>query len=156
MPLDRTPVAANRKHEDGLTLPEAVVTLGIISVIVALGVEGLGGIVVRAQGLAAATEVAGELRAARSYATMRRETVRVTFDMDRAIIRTELPDLPGRVLHELDLKERNVLLENLSAGSAVLFYSTGRAATPTTITLKNRRDERWRLTVSITGRVTIQ
>ena len=154
--LYRTPVVTRRRHEDGFTLPEVVVTLAVIGLIVALGVEGLGGMVARAQGRAAATEVAGELRAARSYATARRETVRVMFEMDRAIVRTELLEPPGRVLRELDLKERNVVLENLSAGSAVLFYPTGRTATPTTITLKNRRDERWRLTVTITGRVTIQ
>ena len=149
-------MSAHCRHEAGFTLPELVVTLGVIGLLVALGVEGLGGMAARAQGRAAVTEVAGELRAARSYATMRRETVRVMFEMDRAIVRTELLDPPGRVLRELNLKERNVVLENLSAGPAVLFYPTGRSATPTTITLKNRREDRWRLTVTITGRVTVQ
>lgn len=144
------------QKEDGFSLPEVVIVLALIGFVAGLGIEALGGVVARSQGVAAATDVAGELRAARLHATMRRETVRVMFDMTGATLRTEPADAPGHILRDLSLQERSVVIEDLSAGPSILFYPSGRVATPTTITLQNRRGERWRLTVTITGRVTIQ
>jgi len=144
------------QEEGGVSLTEIVITVGLMGLMTALGVESLGGVVARSQGRAAATDLAGELRAARLHATMRRETVRVTFDMARTALRSEPADAPGHILRELSLQDRRVTIEDLSAGPSILFYPSGRVASPTTITLQNRRGERWRLTVTITGRVTIQ
>jgi len=142
--------------EGGASLTEVVLAVCLIAFVAALGIEGFGGVVARSKGRAAAVELAGELRAARSHATMRRETVRVSFEEERATINTESTDTAGSLLRQLDFKERGVMIEHLSAGPSILFYPSGRVATPTTITLQNRRGERWLLTVSISGRVTIQ
>jgi hypothetical protein len=87
---------------------------------------------------------------------MRRERVRVSFDAANSTVRLELADGPGGLLREFSFREKSVTIEDLSNGPSILFYPSGRAATPTTITLQNRRGERWHLTVTITGRVTIQ
>ena len=142
--------------ETGASLTEVVLAMGIIGLAATLGVEGLGGIVARSEGRAAATALAGELRTARLHATMRRELVRVAIDIQHSTVRTEPADAPGQALRELSIQERGVMIEDSSAGPSIIFYPSGRVATPTTITLRNRRSERWRLTVTMTGRVTIQ
>jgi Tfp pilus assembly protein FimT len=121
-----------------------------------LGIEGFGAMIAHSQGETVAAELAGELRAARTYATRRRQRVRVIADSEHRTIRTELADQPNAFIRELSYGDRGVLVEGLSDGSAVVFYSSGRVASPTTITIQNRRGERWQLTVTITGRVTIQ
>lgn len=140
----------------GTSLTEVIVVTGLIGLTVALGVEGFGSMLARSQGRMVATELAGELRAARSHATMRRERVRVSFDAANSTVRLEVADGPGALLREISFREKGVTIEDLSNGPSILFYPSGRVATPTTITLQNRRGERWHLTVTITGRVTIQ
>ena len=87
---------------------------------------------------------------------MRREAVRVTCEEGHSIVRIESVGPPVNLVREFDLHEYGVTIENVSGGSTIQFYPSGRTATPTTIMLQNRRGERWRLTVTITGRVTIQ
>jgi type IV fimbrial biogenesis protein FimT len=144
------------KCERGAGLVEIMVVLGVAGLVAALGVEGLGGMLARSQGRAGAAELAGELRAARTHAMLRRERVRVLFEPEQSAVRVESADQPGRVLRLLSLRERQVTIEDVSNGPAILFQPSGRTATPTTVTLRNRRGARWRLTVTITGRVTIQ
>jgi Tfp pilus assembly protein FimT len=144
------------QRERGVTLPELAVALGLITLVASLGVDSLAAAVARSQGRAAAVELAGLLRSARSQAATRRETIRVVFDMAGNAARVEPADGPGSIVQALSLHERGVALQDLSAGPSIVFYPSGRVATPTTITLENRRGMRWRLTVTITGRISIQ
>jgi len=48
-----------------------------------------------------------------------------------------------------------VAFERLPSGPSVIFYPSGRTATPTTIILRNSRQEQWKITVSLTGRVSL-
>jgi Tfp pilus assembly protein FimT len=129
--------------------------MGLIGLLAILGVESFGSMLARAQGRSVAAEVAAELRAARSQATLNRERVKVIFDAENSTIRTELADAPGGLIREFSFGEKGVAIEDVSNGPSVFFYPNGRAATPTTITLRNRRGERWRLTVTLTGRVNV-
>jgi type IV fimbrial biogenesis protein FimT len=148
--------ASGVKSERGIGLIELMVVVGVMALVATLGVESLSGMLARSQGRAAATELAGELRAARSHAMLRRERVRVLFEPENSAVRVESADQPGTMLRSLSLRERGVSIEDVSGGPAILFQPSGRTATPTTVTLRNRRGARWRLTVTITGRVTIQ
>ena len=59
------------------------------------------------------------------------------------------------VVRQFDFEDRKVVVESLSNGPSVIFYPSGRAATPTTITLRSAQEERRQLTISLTGRVSI-
>jgi len=143
-------------QERGASLIEVIIVLGLVSVTLAFAVESFVSAAVRQQGKAVATELAAELRAARALAIRRRERVRVVFEAEANRVRTELADVPQAPLRQYDCGERNVAVEGLSGGSSVVFYPSGRAASPTTITLRNARQERWQVTVSIIGRVSIR
>lgn len=143
-------------HERGASLVEVIIVLGMVGVTLAFAGESFVSAAVRQQGRAVTTELAAELRAAHALAIKRRERVRVMFEPDMNRVRTELADVPQAPLRRYDYGGRNVVVEGLSGGSSVLFYPSGRAASPTTITLRNSRHERWQLTVSIIGRISIQ
>jgi len=147
---------ARRMPEQGASLTEIIVVTGLMALMAALGAEGLGAMLARSQGRAAATELAGELRAARTHAMLRRERLRVLFDAENSAVRIERADEPGGLLRSLSFRDKGVTIEAVSNGPSILFHASGRAATPTAITLQNRKGERWRLTVTITGRVTMQ
>lgn len=144
------------RGERGAGLIEIMVVVGVIGLVVAFGVEGLGAMLARSQGRAAATELAGELRAARTHAMLRRERVRVLFETENSTVRVELADQPGGLLRSLSFREKGVTVEDVSNGPSILFQPSGRTASPSTVTLRNRTGSRWLLTVTITGRVTIQ
>ena len=102
-------------------------------------------------GLMAAT--AKQLRAARYLAIMQRDRVRVVLKPGATTMRVETAETPGRLIREYDFSAQGVTVERLSNGADIVFHPSGRAASPTTITLKNRQQERWQLTISLVGRV---
>jgi len=140
-------------QERGASLIEVILVLGLVGVTLAFAGESFVSAAMRQHGKAVTTELAAELRAARALAIKRRERVRVVFEPEMGKVRTELAGAP---LRQYDYGGRGVIVEGLSGGSSVVFYPSGRAASPTTITLRNSRQERWQLTVSIIGRVSIQ
>ena len=143
-------------QERGASLVEVIMVMGLIGVSLAFAGESFVSAAMRQQGKAVMTELAAELRAAHALAIKRRERVRVAFEPESNKVRTELADAPQSPLRQYDYGGRGVIVEGLSGGSSVVFYPSGRAASPTTITLRNSRHERWELTVSIIGRVSIQ
>ncbi|OLC41939.1 MAG: hypothetical protein AUH74_05045 [Nitrospirae bacterium 13_1_40CM_4_62_6] len=142
-------------QERGASLVEVVMVLGLTGVTLAFAGESFVSAAMRQHAKAVTTELAAELRAAHALAIKRRERIRVVFEPDTSKMRTELADAPQALLRQYDYGGRGVIVEGLSGGSSVVFYPSGRAATPTTITLRNSRQERWELTVSIIGRVSI-
>jgi len=129
--------------------------MGVLALTAALAGEGFGEAATRQKGKAMRTELAAELRAARHLAMIRRERIRVVFDLIAMQVRTEPADHPGTVLREYDYHGKGIIVEGLSNGTSVIFYPSGRAATPTTIILTNAAREDWKMTVSITGRISV-
>ena len=81
--------------------------------------------------------------------------MRVVFELEGTRLRTERANAPGIPLRQYEYGGSGIFVERLSNGPSVVFYPSGRAATPTTITLRNSRQQRWQLTVSLTGRVSL-
>lgn len=136
----------------GVTLIECIAVLAIVGIIVCLS-DGFASAATRYQAKAARTEIAAELRAARHLAMARREKIRVVFESSGSSIRTEQVDAPHSILRSYAFPAKCLTIEALSNGPSVNFYPSGRSATPNTITLVNSQGERWRMTVTITGRV---
>lgn len=141
------------RNEQGTSLVELIVVLGLVGMLAGLIGVSVAAAAARYQGKAVATELASELRAARYLALVRRERVRVVFDPDRMQIRTEPADRPNETIRQYDYQGKGIVFERLSSGPSLLFYPSGRAASPATIIFRNRQMERWSLTVSLTGRV---
>lgn len=140
-------------NEQGKSLIEIIMVMTLILVMTAFSGAGLLAATARSQGRVVATELANELRAARYLAIMRREPLRVILQPGTATMRVEPVLAPGRTIREFDFREQGVTVEGLSNGADILFHPSGRAASPTTITLKNRQQQQWRLAVSLIGRV---
>jgi type IV fimbrial biogenesis protein FimT len=140
-------------NEQGKSLVELVMVVGLVGLMVAMTGQSLVAATARQQGHTVAVELANELRAARYLALIRREPMRVVFEPGEARIRVESAAVPGQPIREYDFKKKGVTVERLTNGPAVVFYPSGRAASATTITLRNARQERWQLTVSLVGRI---
>jgi len=141
--------------ERGASLVELVMVLGLIGILAAYAGQSLVTAASRHHGSLVATEVAAELRAARALAVKRRERVQVVFEpqADRVLIQSA--DAPGALLREYSYRRKGVVVESVSNERALIFSPSGRAATPTTITLSSQGQQRWRVSVSLTGRVSI-
>jgi type IV fimbrial biogenesis protein FimT len=142
--------------ERGASLVELAVVMGVIGLGLAFAGESFVAAASKHHGQAVTTEVAATLREARCLALLRRERVRVVFEPELMRVRTERADEPREQLRQYDYPNRGVVVERVSNGPSVMFYPTGRSASPTTVTLRNSRQERWQVTVSLTGRVSIQ
>jgi type IV fimbrial biogenesis protein FimT len=140
-------------NERGKSLMEIVMVMALIVVMTALTGTGLMAATAKQKGRVVATELANELRAARYLAIMRRERIRVVLEPGTATMRVETAAAPGLPIREFDFREKGVTIERLSSGADIVFHPSGRAASATTITLKNRQQERWQLVVSLIGRV---
>ncbi len=144
-------------NEAGASLLEVMTVAMIISLGALLAGEGFLGAVSRNQAMVVGAELASELRMARSMAMTKRTAMRVGFESSGTAVSTESVDRPNVPLRQYDFSGKGVTVEGLSERSSVVFYPSGRAATPTTITLlRKRAGERRKLTVSITGRVTLK
>jgi Tfp pilus assembly protein FimT len=135
---------------------EMMMVLGIIGMVTMFAGEGFVSAAGDKQRQAAIQEVAAELRAARYLAVTQRHAVRVIFEADDHRILTEWADLPDSVFRRYEYAAKNLRVTRLSAGPSVVFYPSGKAATPTTITMHDRKGTYSAMTVSLTGRVTIK
>ena len=143
-------------NRQGASLVELIMVLAVMGIIAAMAGESLVAMVLRYQERAVTAKLAAELRAARVLAVEKREKVRVVFEPGTSEIQTRLGSAAGRLLRQYNFRKSGVVVERLSRGSTITFYPSGRSASPTTITLRNGRQERSQLTVSIIGRVTIK
>ncbi len=144
-------------NHGGKSILEVMLVVGILGLVAALTGEGFVSAVSRNHAVVVRAEIASELRMARHMAMTGRKPIRVLFEPQGTRIRTESVAVPPAKLREYDFSGKGIIVEGLSRGPAVVFYPTGRSATPTTITLRATRDgERRQLTVSMTGRVRIK
>ncbi|WP_447974860.1 GspH/FimT family pseudopilin [Nitrospira sp. Kam-Ns4a] len=142
-------------NERGATFVELVVVMAILGLVLGALGESLVAAAGKHRGQAVATELAAELRAARFLALMRRDRILVTLDPASARLRTAPADHPDTVLREYEYGG-GLAIEGASGRLTILFYPSGRAATATTLWLHRGDQERWKLTVSLTGRVSIE
>jgi len=141
-------------QERGGSLTEILVVLVILGVLTALAGPSYKAVTARTQARSVAAEIASKLRLTRQLAMARRERLLVQFDRPRQSLIFVRVD-SGDVLEEYHYADKGVVLEEPSAGPNVLFYSSGRAATATTIIILDGGRRTITLTVSITGRVSV-
>ncbi|HEU4686462.1 MAG TPA: GspH/FimT family pseudopilin [Nitrospira sp.] len=140
--------------EKGLTLCEVITALTITAILVAIAVPTYRALILRTQARSVAVEVASQLRMARQLAMARRERLAIRFDQAEqrvVFIRTET----GEILEQYGYAEKSVAIPEPTGGPEVLFHPSGRSATATTIVIVDKDGKSTKLTVSLTGRVTI-
>lgn len=142
----------------GQTMVETMLVLGLLATVALLTADAFLPAASRNRLLAIRTEVAAELRMARHLAMTegRSMAVRVEAEGRRLVVAAGVgPDRP--VVRRLDLSGKGVVVDGFSNGTAIVFYPSGRTATPSTVMIKSTRDQAVSsLTVSITGRVALK
>jgi len=138
----------------GKSLAETLVVLGVIGLMAALAGPSFVGMIARIEARSAAAEIASELRLARQLAMARRERLRLVFDGVSKTITLQQADAEG-VLEIYRYGDKGIVVDEPSAGPDVFFHPSGRSATATTIVVRNKQGGITKLTLSLTGRVTI-
>jgi len=141
-------------QEQGWSLTEILIVLAIMGVVSALAMPSYQTMTAKVQAHSATVEIASELRFARQLAMARRERLRVTFDREGRTITLRLADAES-ILHVYRYADKGVIVEEPTAGPEILFYPSGRSATPTTIRVRDSQGRETTFTVSITGRVSV-
>ncbi|MCX5723722.1 MAG: GspH/FimT family pseudopilin [Nitrospirae bacterium] len=141
-------------NEQGWSLIELLTVLTITGIMSALAWPSYQAWTVRGQARSAIVEMASELRFARQLAMARRERLRIIFDRESRTITLRRADAEG-LLQVYYYGDKGVVVEEPSAGPELLFYPSGRSATPTTIRLRDSQGRETTFTVSITGRVSV-
>jgi type IV fimbrial biogenesis protein FimT len=141
-------------NQDGKTLMEMLIVVAMIGVLAGIAVPNFLRLRSHVQISAATAEIASELRLARQLAIASRERVRLLFDAQRHVIATEFVTR-GTTHHVYRYGDKSLEVEEPSGGPEIVFYPSGRLATPTTIRLRNAVGQAEELTVSLTGRVSV-
>lgn len=144
------------KDEWGKSLLEIIIVLSIVAATSLVTGEAFLGATMTNQLRVVQRNMSTELRIARQWAVIRRKAIAVTFVLGGKQTRTDMYRNIGIPLRQYDFSDTGVLVQKMSKGPQVVFYPSGRTATPTTITLQNVRGRQALLTVSLTGRITIQ
>ncbi|MCX5722862.1 MAG: GspH/FimT family pseudopilin [Nitrospirae bacterium] len=138
----------------GWSLTELLIVLAITGMMAALAGPSYRAMTARVQARNVTVEIASELRLARQLAIARRERMRVVFDCESRTITLRRADTDG-FLHLYQYGNKGVAVEEPTAGPELLFHPSGRAATPTTIRVRDSQGRETIFTVSITGRVSV-
>ena len=138
----------------GWSLTEFLIVLAITGMMAALAGPSYQAMTARVQARNVTVEIASEFRLARQLAMARRERMRVVFDRASRTIILQRADAEG-LLHVYQYGKTGVVVEEPTAGPELLFNPSGRAATPTTIRVRDSQGRETIFTVSITGRVSV-
>jgi type IV fimbrial biogenesis protein FimT len=140
--------------QDGKTLMELMVVVTIMGIIAAMAGPDFIALTSRVQTRCATEELASELRLARQLAITHRDRVRVVVDLEQQALVAQFVN--GAAIHHIyRYGDKGIVLEEPSTGPEILFHPSGRSATATTIQLRNREGRVQKLTVGMTGRVSI-
>ncbi|HXH86777.1 MAG TPA: GspH/FimT family pseudopilin, partial [Nitrospira sp.] len=123
-------------------------------IMAAMAVPSFKSMTARAQARSAAAEIASELRMARQLAMARRERLLVRFDLSEQTITLRRADNEA-VLEVYRYADKDIVLDEPSAGVDLYFHPSGRSASAATIVIHDKEDRRFTVTVSLTGRVVI-
>lgn len=140
--------------QEGKTVTELLVVVGIVTIVAGMALPNFMSLNSRTQVRCAAEEIASELRLAKQLALTHHDRVRVVIDLDQRELVTQFVQ-SGLTHHVYRYNGKQVAIEEPSAGPEILFHPSGRSATATTIHLHGQAGPSQKLTVSITGRVSI-
>jgi type IV fimbrial biogenesis protein FimT len=140
--------------QEGKTLTELIVVVGIIGLVASMAVPNFMALNSRTQVRCTTEDIASELRLAKQLALTNRDRVRIFIDIDRQELVTQFVTR-GTTHHVYRYGGKGLVIEEPSAGPEILFHPSGRSATATTIQLHSLEGQTQKLTVSITGRVSI-
>ena len=142
-------------QQDGKTLMELMMVVAILGMVSGMAVPNFLALYSRAQVRSVTENIASELRLARQLAITARDRVRVQFDLDQRAMAATL-EAGAQAPRIYRYRDSGVVVEEPSAGAEIVFYPSGRSATASTIRLRSREGQAHTLTVSMTGRVSIQ
>ena len=140
--------------QEGQTLMELMIVIVIIGILATLGLPNFLGLQSRVHLRSVAEEIASELRLARQLAISHRDRVRVVFDAGQQVLEAQFVDDPT-IHHVYRYGDKGIMIEEPSAGPQILFHPSGRSATATTMSIRSSEGQVQKLTVAITGRVSI-
>jgi type IV fimbrial biogenesis protein FimT len=143
-------------NQNGYSLLELTMVMVLTAVTAALAVPNVAVMAARYREQAVVTELAGELRTARTLAMTQASRIRAVIDEDGRAISLEQEGEPSALMRRIDLRGRGVSIDGASEGIKVWFYPSGRTASAATLMLRGDSRKVWRLTVSMAGRVTVQ
>ncbi len=140
------------RQEGGMTMAELVIALTITGALsVFMGTE-LQATAERVYLNTAVAEVVGDLRYARSLAVREGQTVQVALDPDQpGVTLYRSSDATKPVAPMRNLMNRGIRTIRSTGGRVLSFHPRGTSATPTTLTLEDRRGAQRVVTVSMTG-----
>ncbi|HMS84365.1 MAG TPA: hypothetical protein PKD12_12000 [Nitrospira sp.] len=141
-------------RQEGKTLTELLVVVGIVGIVAGMALPNFMSLSARTHVRCTAEEIASELRLAKQLALTNRDRVRILLDLDQRELITQFVR-SGLTHHIYRYSDKNLVIDEPSAGLEILFHPSGRSATATTIHLRSRDGQNQKLTVSITGRVSI-
>ena len=140
--------------QEGRTLLELMVVVAIIGIVAAMATPDFWALKSRIQARCATEEIASELRLARQLAITHRDRVRVVFDHEQQTLVAQFVN--GTTIHHTyRYGDKGIVVEGSSGGPEILFHPSGRSATATTIQLRSKEGLVQKLTVGLTGRVSI-
>ncbi|MBS0151452.1 MAG: GspH/FimT family pseudopilin [Nitrospira sp.] len=140
--------------QEGKTVTELLVVVSIVAIVAGMALPNFMSLNSRTQIRCVAEEIASELRLAKQLALTHQDRVRVLIDPDQRELVTQFVQ-SGLTHHVYRYSDKQLVIEEPSAGPEILFHSSGRSATATTIHLHGQAGPSQKLTVSITGRVSI-
>ncbi len=143
-----------RKHEEGKTLMELMVVMALAGIIMAMAMPNFLLLKSQADGRSMTQELASELRLARQLAMTRRERIRVVFDLEQQVVTAEYANR-GTTYRSYGYASTGIRIDKPSGGTDILFHPSGRTATATTIQLRSRDGRVHKLTVGLTGKVSV-
>lgn len=143
-------------NQNGYSLPELTIVMALTAVTAALALPDMAAMAARYREQAVVTELAGELRAARTLALTQASRVRAVVDEDGRSVSLEREGEQSALVRRFDFRGRGVLIDGAGEGIKVWFSPSGRTASATTLTLRGDSRKVWRLTVSMAGRITVQ
>ena len=133
---------------------ELMVVVAIIGIVAVMAVPNFLALNSRMKTRCVTEEIASELRLARQLAMTHRDRVRLVFDFEQQALVAYFVN--GATTHHVyRYGEKDIVIEEPSAGPEILFHPSGRSATATTIQLRSKEGQVQKLTVSMTGRVSI-
>ncbi len=141
-------------EQEGKTLTELMVVAAIIGMVVMMAVPNYSVLNSRIQVRCVTEEIASELRLARQLAMTHRDRVRIVIDREQQAFTTQFVNT-ATTHHAYHYGGKGIVIEEPSAGPEIVFHPSGRSASATTIQLHSSEGQAQKLTVSITGRVSL-
>ena len=138
----------------GKSLAELVIVTAILGIVAAMAAPAYQTFHTGLQGKTAAAEIASTLRMARHLAMARRERLLIRFDLSEHTVTLRQADAGG-VLTVYRYADKDVVVDEPTAGPDLFFHPSGRSASASTIVIHDKAHRRTTVTVSLTGRVVI-